>query len=74
MNLDLRFIPFLEGTLLAKSKEDNAQLEKIKGVGMNLLALPLQTFHALHHGVLDELRIREQCALSMINEVKMNNY
>lgn len=31
------------------------------------------TLHALHQGVLDELRIREQCALIVISEFKVNN-
>lgn len=32
-----------------------------------------QTLHALHQGVLNELRIREQLALGVINEFKVNN-
>lgn len=32
----------------------------------------LQALHALHQGVLDKLRIREQNTLVVINEVKVN--
>jgi len=39
--LDLGVIPLPEGSLCAESKENNAQLEKIKGLDMNLAALPL---------------------------------
>jgi len=39
----------------------------------NLATFPLQTIHALHYGVSDELRIREQHALAVINDVKVNN-
>ena len=53
--------------------EANAQLGQIKNMGINLVALPIQTLHALHQGVLDELRIREQCTILDISEVKMNN-
>jgi len=62
-NLDLIVIPFPEGTLRTKLEEDNALFRKIKGMGMNLVTLPLETLQVLHQGVL---------TLLVINEVKMN--
>ena len=53
--------------------EDRMVLNAVKYMGLNLAALSLKSLHVLHQGVLDELRIREQCALSMISVVKTNN-
>jgi len=53
--LDLRVIPFPEGKLHTELEEDNNQLGKIKGVGMNIASLPLHTIHVLHQGVSKEL-------------------
>lgn len=71
--LVLRVISLPEGTVLAKSKEAHAKLLKIKGMGVNLVMLPLQTLHTLHQGVSNEICTREKHALSMINKVKLNN-
>ena len=35
--------------------------------------LPIESLHELHHGVTDELKVREQCALLVIKEVKNEN-
>lgn len=53
--LDLRFSSLPEGSVHAKTTEGCAQLGMIKGMGVNLSMLPLQTLHVLHLGVLDEL-------------------
>jgi len=45
----------------------------MKDIGVNLVALPLQTFHALYQGVSDDLRIREQHTLAAIIEFKVNS-
>ena len=45
----------------------------MKDLSLNLVVLPIQTLHELHQGVSDELKIWEQCALLIINEVKTNN-
>ena len=71
--VDLRVIPLPEGIVRAESEDDNAQLGNIKGVGMNLAMLPLQTLNTLHQGVSEELWIREKYALSVISEIKMKN-
>lgn len=71
--LDLKVIPLPQGSLHAKTNEANTQLRQIKDVGVNLAMLPIQTLHVLHQGVSNELRIREQRALPVISEVKMNN-
>lgn len=71
--LDLRFIPLSEGSLCAQAEEANTQLTKFKDVGVNLAVLPIQTLHELHQGVPNKLRVRDQCTLLFISEVKMNN-
>jgi len=48
-------------------------LAQLKDLGVNLTTLPIQTLHELHQGVSNELRVREQHALLVINEVKTNN-
>lgn len=57
--LDLRVIPLTEGSVRAELEEDYAVLGTVKDMGVNLVTLPLPTLHALHQGVLDELRIKE---------------
>jgi len=71
--LDLRVIPLLDGSLRTKSNEENTQLRTIKNVGVNLATFPIQTLCEIHQGVSDELRIREQHIILVINEFKMDN-
>lgn len=40
-NLDLRVIPFLEGSALTKSEEDRTMIDIVKEMGLNLATLPL---------------------------------
>jgi len=71
--MDLIIIPLLEGPLFTKLDEDCTMINTVKYMGLNLPMLPLQTLHALHQGISEELRIKKQCALIVINEFKVNN-
>lgn len=70
---DLRIIPLLEGSLQTDNHEDHSKLEKFKAIGINVVVFPLESLHALHQGVSDELQIKEQHALAVPNECKLNN-
>lgn len=48
-------------------------LTTLKEIGVNLATLSLQTLHALHQVVSEELRIREKHTLPVISEFKVNN-
>lgn len=56
-----------------ESEEDSAMLHTIKDPRLNVVALLLESLHALHQGVSDELKIREQHALTIVSEFKVNN-
>ena len=71
--LDLRVIPLLKGFVCMELNEDHFVLSTVKDMGVNLAMMPLQTLHVLHQEVSDELRIREQHALIVISEFKVNN-
>ena len=53
--MDLRIIPLPEGSLRVDNQEDHNALEKIKAIGINVAVLLIQSIHALHLGVSDEL-------------------
>lgn len=42
-------------------------------IKLNIATLSNETIHALHAGVAEELRAREQHALNLISEYKVNN-
>lgn len=71
--LYLKVIQLPEEALHTQSEEANTQLSQIKDLGVNLVALPIQTLHKLHRGVSDELKVREQCALLVSTKFKTNN-
>jgi len=71
--LDLRTILFPDGSIRVESAEDHIILITIKDLGLNIEALSNETLHALHRGVANELRPREQCGLNLISEYKVNN-
>ena len=55
-----------------ESIEDHIILSTIKDLWLNIVVLSNETLHALHKGVADELRTREQCTLNLISEYKVN--
>lgn len=57
--LDLRVIPLPEGSVCVESNEGHIVINIVKNISLNLATLPLQTVHALHHGVSEELQIIE---------------
>lgn len=71
--MDLRVFPLPEGLVHVESDEDHMVFNTVNDMGLNLAVLSLQTLHALHHGVSNELKIREQHALTVISEFKVNN-
>lgn len=70
--LDLRVIQFPYRTLHAQLEEANVQLSQHKYLGINLVALPIQTLHELHQSIFDELWVREKCVLLVISKFKTN--
>lgn len=58
--LDLRTIPFLGRSIRTELAKDHIVLSIITNIGLNIAVLFLKTLHALHKGVTDELRTREQ--------------
>ena len=71
--LGLRTIAFLDGSLRVESTNDRIILITLKNIGLNIAMLPNEILHALHAGVIEELRAWEQCAINLIREYKVNN-
>ena len=55
------------------SYEDLVVLNIMKYMGLNLVTLLLLTLHVLHQGVSYDLKTREQCALNIVSEFRVNN-
>lgn len=45
----------------------------VKDMGLNLATLLLESLHGLHQRVIDELKIRQQHALTSASKYKVNN-
>jgi len=58
----------LDGSLTTENEADRPTINVLKGVGLNLVALPREALHLLQDGVTAELRDREHCALQVISE------
>jgi len=71
--VDLQAIHLPKGSLHVEAAKESENTHKLKNLSLNLAVLPLQTLPKLHQGVKDELKIQEQRALLIINEVKLNN-
>ena len=56
-----------------KNEANRPTVSALKGVGLNLVALPHEALQLLQDGVIVKLRAREHCALQVINEQKINN-
>ena len=71
--MDLWVVTLPDGALNAEAAADKAMVSTLKNVDLNLVVLPSEFLHTLQVGVIVELKAREQCALSMISEYKVNN-
>lgn len=70
---DVQVFPLLEGSVRANTEEQRALLDQVRKMVLNLTAISPESLHALLQGVVEELRIREQRALSVVSEIKVNN-
>jgi len=53
---------------MMETKVGRLAVSALKGVGLNLVALPSEALHLLHDGVITELRAYEKCALQVISK------
>lgn len=61
------------GALNVEVATNKVIVSTFKNVGLNLAMLPSEFLHTLQVGVITDLKAREQHALSMISEYKVNN-
>lgn len=61
-------IVFPEGALVTQNETDRAMVSALKGVGINMAALPRETLYVLQDRVTVELRAREGHALQVMSE------
>ena len=52
-----------DGALIAENEADRPMVSSLKGVGLNMAALPRETLYILQDGVTAELRAKESRAL-----------
>ena len=57
--LDLRTIPFLDGSICREAAKDCIVLSTIIDIGLNIEVFSLKTLHVMHKGVKNELRTRD---------------
>ena len=62
-----------DGALTKETEAKRPNVSTLKGVGLNLAALPCEALHILQDGVIANLRARENHALQVINEQRINN-
>lgn len=72
-SLDLWVVDLLDGALSMEEEADKAIVSALRNVGLNLATLPNEFLHTLQVGVIEEIKAREQHALSMITKEKVNN-
>ena len=61
-----------EGSLIADNMEDRAAVGWIKGLGLNLAALPRDILYQLQDRMTTELCVREGRAVQMLSEQRIN--
>lgn len=71
--LDPRFIVLPDGALIVEVEDDRATVCALQKVSLDLATLPREALHTLHDGLITKLRAREQRALNVISEQKVNN-
>lgn len=60
------------GTLITKNEADGPMVSSLKGVRLNMVALPRETLYLLQDGVTAELWARESHALQVMREKRIN--
>ena len=63
----------LKGQSMQKRMNNAWCFTQSKNMGLNLVVLSLELLHALHQGVVEELRIREKRVLTAVSEFKVND-
>jgi len=53
----------LEGALVTTNESDRPTVSTLKGIGINMAALPRETLYVLHDGITAKLQARESRAL-----------
>lgn len=66
-------IVLTDGALTMENEVNRPTVSTLKGVGLNLTVLPREPLHLLQDGVITEMRAREQRALQVIREYRINN-
>lgn len=61
-----------EGALVPSNEADRPSVSALKGLGLNLAALPCETLYVFQDGITVELRARESHALQVLSEQKIN--
>jgi len=62
-----------DGALTTENEADRPTFNSLKGVGMNLVALPSEALHLLQDGVIVELRAHEHHTLHVISKQQIKN-
>lgn len=65
-------IVFPEGALVPSNAMDQLSISMMKGLGLNLAALPWETLYQLQDGIKIELQARESQAIQVLSEHKIN--
>jgi len=63
---------FPEGALLTSNEADRFLVSTMKGLSINLVALPCETLYLLQDGITEELCMRESRMLQVLSEQKIN--
>ena len=57
-----------DGALTAEREADRHMMSSLKGVGLNMVALPRETLYLLQDGVTTELQARESHTIHVMSE------
>jgi len=73
LTLELCIIHLLDGSLQLNNAEGREGAQQLKNMSINLMALPLQTLHELHQGLVDEIKVREKQAHMEIKDAHITS-
>ena len=65
-------VVLLEGALVTQNEADRPTVSTLKGLNINMAALPRDTLYVLQDGITVELPARESCVLQVFSEQKIN--
>jgi len=65
-------IVLLEGALVTTNEADRPMVSALRGLGININALPRETLYVLQDGITIELQARESRAVQVLSEQKIN--